>query len=191
MAGAMTSPVVLSTARLRLRDLDPADYDDVRALDADPAVQWWRGALTISPEETRTFLAEVTAERDRVPRPRWVLGITVPPRREVIGTCWLLCHWPDWLGSELGYQLAKTAWGHGYATEATRALVTFGFATVGLRRIWARVNPGNEASCRVVEKAGLRREGLLRRCEFAAGEWRDLALYAALADECGISSRTP
>ena len=186
----MTGPVVV-TARLRLRELDAGDYDDVRALDVDPGVQWWRGARTIAPEETRAFLAELVAERAREPRPRWVLGITIAPGRAVVGTCWLLCHWPDWLGAELGYQLSPAVWGQGYATEAARALAHFGFETLGLRRIWARVNPGNEASCRVVEKAGLRREGVLRRCEYAAGEWRDLRLYAALADEWEVSSRTP
>ena len=66
--------------------------------------------------------------------------------------------------------------------------LAYGFGTLGLRRIWARINPGNDASCRVVEKAGLRREGHLRRCEFAAGEWRDLYLYAAVADERPVSS---
>jgi RimJ/RimL family protein N-acetyltransferase len=191
MAGPMMAPVGLATPRLRLRELDASDYEDVRALDADPAVQWWRGALTITPDASRTFLAELAAERARSPRPRWVLGITVPPEESVVGTCWLLCHWPDWMGAELGYQLGPAVWGRGYATEAVRAVVTFGFGTVGARRVWARVNPGNGASCRVVEKAGLRREGVLRRCEFAAGEWRDLALYAALADEWGVSSRTP
>lgn len=40
----MTVPVVLATPRLRLRELEPGDYDAVRALDADPEVQWWRGA---------------------------------------------------------------------------------------------------------------------------------------------------
>ena len=184
----MTDPVVLETARLRLRELDAGDFDAVRALDADRDVQWWRGARTIAPEETRGFLAELAAERDRAPRPRWVLGITVPPERVVVGSCWLLCHWPDWLGAEVGYQLARTHWGRGYATEALRAIVAYGFGTLGLRRIWARINPGNAASCRVVEKAGLRREGLLRRCEYAAGEWRDLYLYAALADERDVSS---
>lgn len=186
----MTGPVVV-TARLHLRELDPGDYDDIRALDADPDVQWWRGARTIAPQETRDFLVAVAAERALVPRPRWLLGITVPPERSVVGTCWLLCHWPDWLGAEVGYQLGRPHWGRGYATEALRAVVAWGFGTLGLRRIWARVNPGNTASCRVVEKAGLRREGLLRRCEYAAGEWRDLCLYAALADERDLSSRTP
>jgi ribosomal-protein-alanine N-acetyltransferase len=187
----MTAAVVLTTPRLRLRELDPSDYDDVRALDADPAVQWWRGARAIPPEETREFLTALASERAHAPRSRWVLGITVPPERSVVGTCWLLCQWPDWLGAEVGYQLARAHWGRGYATEAVRAIVAHGFVALGLRRIWARVNPGNTASCRVVEKAGLRREGLLRRCEYAAGEWRDLYLYAALADERDLISRTP
>jgi RimJ/RimL family protein N-acetyltransferase len=97
----MSGPVVV-TARLHLRELDPGDFDDLRALDADADVQWWRGARTIAPEETRDWLAAVVAERALAPRPRRVLGITVPPEPSVVGTCWLLCHWPDWLGAEVG-----------------------------------------------------------------------------------------
>ncbi len=80
----MTGPVVV-TARLHLRELDPSDYDDVRALDADPDVQWRRGARTIGPQQTRDLLAAADSERTRAPRPRWVLGITVPPEWAVVG----------------------------------------------------------------------------------------------------------
>ena len=61
-----------------------------------------------------------------------------------------------------GYVLAKDAWGHGYATEALRAIV--GMASgLGVRRLYALCHPDHRASWRVLEKCGFRREGVLHR----------------------------
>ena len=59
---------------------------------------------------------------------------------------------------EVGYRLAKKFWGKGFATEAARASLHYGFETLGLDRIVAVVQPENAASCRVIEKIGLRYE---------------------------------
>jgi ribosomal-protein-alanine N-acetyltransferase len=59
---------------------------------------------------------------------------------------------------ELGYYLARAAWGHGYATEAGRACLTYGFESCGLRRVVAVVRPDNHASRHVLEKLGFRHE---------------------------------
>jgi RimJ/RimL family protein N-acetyltransferase len=58
---------------------------------------------------------------------------------------------------ELGYRLAFEHWGHGYATEGSRAALTFGFATIGLLEIVAMTAAGNERSRRVMERLGMRR----------------------------------
>jgi len=59
---------------------------------------------------------------------------------------------------EVGYRLAKKFWRRGLATEAARASLRYGFETLGLDRIVAVVQPENAASCRVIEKTGLRYE---------------------------------
>lgn len=64
--------------------------------------------------------------------------------------------------AEIGYVLAQSAWGHGYATEAARAVVAWGLAQPGLHRIWAVCDVENKASARVLEKVGMTREGCLR-----------------------------
>lgn len=58
--------------------------------------------------------------------------------------------------AELGYRLVRAAWGRGYASEASRALVELGFRDLGLSRIWAQTMAVNAGSRRVMEKAGLR-----------------------------------
>jgi RimJ/RimL family protein N-acetyltransferase len=65
-------------------------------------------------------------------------------------------------------------------TEAARAVLEFGFADLGVRRIWATCRPENVGSCRVLEKIGMIREGHLREHVLIRGEWRDSLLYASL-----------
>jgi RimJ/RimL family protein N-acetyltransferase len=63
---------------------------------------------------------------------------------------------------EIGYVLARSAWGHGYATEAASAVVAWALAQPALHRVWAVCDVENTASARVLEKAGMAREACLR-----------------------------
>ena len=82
------------------------------------------------------------------------------------------------IGGELGYWLGEACWGQGYATEAVRAMVPYGFATLGLLRLQAAVYGPNVASVRVLEKAGFVHEGTMRRAVLKRGEVHDVLLYA-------------
>ena len=66
-------------------------------------------------------------------------------------------------GAVLGFVLCRHAWGRGVATEAGRAVVDLAFAHLGVWRVWATCAPQNPASRRVLEKVGMRHEGVLRR----------------------------
>lgn len=79
---------------------------------------------------------------------------------EVIGYCGLF-HFPDLAGQpeiEIGYRLARSFWGHGYATEAVLAVRDYGFNVLCLSRLVAMIDPQNVASIRVAEKAGMQYE---------------------------------
>lgn len=76
---------------------------------------------------------------------------------DVIGYCGLF-FFPDVNGKpevEIGYRLRRSAWGHGYATEAVRAVRDYAFNTLGMKRLIAIIDPGNLASIRVAEKIGM------------------------------------
>ncbi|HEY5950346.1 MAG TPA: GNAT family protein [Kofleriaceae bacterium] len=85
--------------------------------------------------------------------------------------------------AELGYWLGADAWGHGFATEAASALVDFGFAELGLSRIYAHVLEGNAASCRVLEKVGMINEGIRRQHVRKGKKLLDVVLFGMLRDE--------
>jgi len=80
--------------------------------------------------------------------------------RSVIGYCGLF-YFPDVNGQpevEIGYRLARSTWGQGYATEATSAIRDFAFNTLSIERLIAMIDPSNVASIRVAEKIGMRYE---------------------------------
>lgn len=83
----------------------------------------------------------------------------------------------------IGYVLNRGFWGQGYATELAQALLAYGFDKLGLHRIYATCDIDNMGSAHVLEKIGMRREGVLREYRLQGENWRDQFLYAVLDHE--------
>ena len=82
--------------------------------------------------------------------------------------------------AEVWYKLLPEAWGKGYATEATKAVIDFGFDELNLHRIEAGCAVANVSSYRVLEKAGMKREGHKRQALPLKSGWSDCYEYAIL-----------
>jgi [ribosomal protein S5]-alanine N-acetyltransferase len=111
----------------------------------------------------------------------------------VVGTLYLAASGPDWWRTwELGYVFHPDHWGHGYATEACRALLAAVFDD-GAHRVVARCDPANVRSWALLDRLGLRREAHhVRAVAFAsdadgAPVWHDAYTYAVLVDEWALS----
>jgi RimJ/RimL family protein N-acetyltransferase len=85
---------------------------------------------------------------------------------------------PESSALNFGIELIPEARGHGYGTEAQAQLVAYLFATTQTNRVEAGTDIDNVAEQRALEKAGLRREGVLRGSQFRSGAYRDLVVYA-------------
>jgi len=85
--------------------------------------------------------------------------------------------------ADLGYAYNRLYWGKGYATEAARAILQFGFDSLKLHRVGAIVLPDNIGSIRVLEKLGFQREGVRRQAHSLRGSFEDLLCYSILAPE--------
>lgn len=85
--------------------------------------------------------------------------------------------------AQIGYWMGEAHAGRGYMSEAIQLILDHGFSTVRLNRIEAACIPDNERSIRALEKAGFRREGLLRSYLRINGAWRDHLLYAITAED--------
>jgi RimJ/RimL family protein N-acetyltransferase len=178
-----TRPPDLVTERLVLRDLRPADAGAVAAGAGDRRVA--------------AFLVQVPSPYPIALARRWVahridwwdevrgvtFAVTLPDAPEMLlGTVSLRRYVRD-RRAELGYWLAQPAWGHGFATEAAQAVVDFGFASLGLARIYAQVLADNRASLRVLDKLGMVNEGVKRQHVLKARRLHDVVLYGLLRDE--------
>jgi RimJ/RimL family protein N-acetyltransferase len=85
----------------------------------------------------------------------------------------------------LGYLLARDAWGQGYMTEALRPIIAWWLTGPGIERIWATCDVDNKASARVLEKSGFALEGVLRRWERhpnISAEARDALCYSKVRE---------
>ncbi len=116
-------------------------------------------------------------------RYKFQLALTLKENGKLIGNAGVRKENASDHQAELGYEINPQFWGQGYASEAARAMRDFGFQKLGLHRIWANCLKENGASRRVLEKIGMRLEGILRDHEFFKERYWDTCLYAILVDE--------
>jgi RimJ/RimL family protein N-acetyltransferase len=159
----MTAPAAivpeLETKRLRLRNWRDDDVDRLAAIVADPEVmRYVRKPLSRAQ-------AESEIDRFRAHWSRWAFGHWAVEERatgSLLGRLGLLHH-PDWLldrsNVEVGWILARCAWGRGLAPEGGREALRFAFGTRGIERIISITRPDNHRSVRVMEKLRLVRSG--------------------------------
>lgn len=150
--------ILLETERLILRRYELDDLDRLDKLNSDREVMRYIGdGSPRSREQTRAGIVRTQRAYDFYPG----LGLWIAeqkPRLQFIGV-FALIYIPDTVEVEVGYRLHKHAWGLGLATEGARALVDYGFETVGLDRIVGLTHAENDASKNVLMKAGLQPRG--------------------------------
>ena len=146
----------IETARLRLRQFTTADLAGLARIVADPDVMRYLGRVPgpLTTGEAGAFLDSVIAHWARHGIGRWAVVERAGGR--LIGCAGFRSHEG---AAELNYLLDKPFWGAGLATEIARACLGHGFGAHGFDLIVAFARPANAASRRVLEKAGLRREG--------------------------------
>ena len=173
---------VLETGRLVLRKVSLEDAADIFEYATDPEVPKfmpWEPHQSI--QMTYEYLAHVLdLYRQRSPGP-W--AIVHMRDAKMIGTCSFGSWERDHRRAEIGYVLNRRYWGQGYMTEVVRAIIAFGFRELGLNRIQARCEVPNIGSARVMEKAGMSFEGVLRQQLFEKGSYRDMKMYSILRSE--------
>lgn len=167
---------VLETPRLILRALRPSDFDDLYEYASDPLIDEfvpWEHYKNV--EEARENLKDFLDEYEKDGIGAW--GIEHGADKKLIGIINTSIPRVN-RRVEVGYTIARAYWGKGYATEALKAVIQFGFDKMELARIEAVILPENVASARVLEKAGMQFEGLLRNYQVWRGQPADLKMYS-------------
>ena len=143
----------------------------------DPEATRYLAIRTVTAvEHTQEFL--VRCQRDWDSGHTFVFAMTLPDDDRAFGAIDMRI---EEFQASFGYALARSHWGRGYASTALAALVELALAQPGIWRAWAFCDAGNAASARVMEKAGMRFEGRLRRWHVApnlSAEPRDCRAYA-------------
>jgi RimJ/RimL family protein N-acetyltransferase len=173
----------IATRRLRLREFVEDDWRAVLAWQRDPRYLRWYPWEDRSEEDVRAFVGGFLAQQRETPRYRYQWAITLATGGGAIGDCGIRRKEPAAVEADVGFELAPAHWGRGYATEAARAVVDFGFDALRLHRIWAWCVAENTASARVLEKLGMRPEGRLVEHAEVKGRWLDTLLYGILERE--------
>ncbi len=175
----------LETERLILRDFVKDDWQRVLEYQTDPLYlryyEWSEADRT--PDAVQEFVGWFLEHQIQNPRIKFQLAVTLKSNGLLIGNCGIRMDHVDAVEADIGYELDPEYWNQGYATEATYAIVNFGFTHFGAHRIWANCVADNADSAHVLEKLGMKLEGRLRENQYYKGRWWDELIYAVLADE--------
>jgi RimJ/RimL family protein N-acetyltransferase len=174
--------LTLRTERLLLRPIRESDAAAMFAMYSDPRVtRYLAEPPWTSIDRAHERIAKgVRATSDGL----YIrLGLEVTDGGAYIGECTLFNLVEQCRRAEVGYVLARDAWGRGYMHEALTALLDYGFSEMALNRVEADIDPRNEASARILERLGFVQEGLLRERWIVDGEVSDTGFYGLLARE--------
>ncbi|RJP80152.1 MAG: N-acetyltransferase [Candidatus Zixiibacteriota bacterium] len=174
--------ITLTTPRLVLRDFQPADLDDYRRLSAHPDFLRFYPEEQALPESVERLFNKFRGWAEEEPRRRVQLAITLPSG-ELLGSCGVRTTSEADREGSFGGELAADYRGRGYATEAGRALLEYGFRTLGLHRIYAETLVENRAAVRLAVRLGMQEEGVLRQNRWFRGRWWDTIILAVLEEE--------
>lgn len=174
----------LETERLILRRIEQEDYKQAyenwcsREM-VEKYVLWSKHA---NPDVTKKLYEKWISEYDDNETYRWI--IEFKENKEVIGTIDVSKKFLAYSTCELGYCLSDDYWNKGIMTEAIKRVIKFLFEECGAKTIWAEFLKNNPASGRVMQKVGMKYEGILRKRVVDKEENRnDLLVYSILDSE--------
>jgi ribosomal-protein-alanine N-acetyltransferase len=151
----MNNYCIAITERLTLRHFHILDSDPIFRVFGDPEVMLFGDGI-----QTKEWVEDWLRTCLERYYQTWGFGpyaVVERQSQEVIGYCGLF-FFPDINGRsevEIGYRLARSVWGRGYATEAASAVRDFAFSTLGIKRLIAIIDPSNTPSIHVAEKIGM------------------------------------
>lgn len=179
----MQSFTTIETERLILRRFRASDLASFMAYRNDPEVARYQSWESITRREAVMFIAEQSRHRPGIAGKWFQFAAEIKQGGMLVGDCALMVLKSAPRIGEIGYTFARAYQGNGLATEATRAVVDYGFCSLGLNRIMATTDCRNRPSVALMERLGMRREGHFIQNAWFKGEWCDEFQYAVLREE--------
>ncbi|MEK5061763.1 GNAT family N-acetyltransferase [Paenibacillus sp. FSL H7-0326] len=173
----------LKTERLLLRKLMRKDSKEIYTIWSDPKVTAYMNIAAMHSVQEAEDMIDLLGQASQT-EDGFRYAIILQESGAVIGSCgfnyWQL---QGAFRGEIGYELASTHWRKGYMTEALRALLHYGFETMGLNRIEALVDPRNTASQQLLHGLSFQCEGLLRQLHYTSTGYKDMQMHSILFEE--------
>ena len=174
----------LLTERLKLNPVTADDLEEVHRLHAAPEV----AEFTTRPapetiEDTKLVIQGWIDKQKAIVPEAYVFSIRLIDTDQFIGVIGLSIGMAKYRNADVGFTILPEHWGRGYTTEALKRVIHFCFSELRLHRIEAGCATGNIGSVRVLEKAGMTREGCKRNALPVRGQWLDSYFYAILESD--------
>ncbi|GAB2566288.1 GNAT family N-acetyltransferase [Gracilibacillus alcaliphilus] len=166
----------IKTNRLQIREFEKTDWEAVYQYTSDPKVMKYIPEGIFSKKDAQQFVVNNRGAKAKH------FAVTAIDTNAVMGH--IVFH--PYFGShtyEIGWVFNSMYHGKGYAAEAAKGVLGYGFIQLNLHRIIATCQPENKPSYRVMEKIGMRREGFFKQCIPHGDEWWDEYYYAILREE--------
>lgn len=174
----------LQTERLNFRQVSADDINNIHELHSLPETDEFNTlGIPETIQVTEKVINEWLVEQNAKPQTSYVFCLDLIETNQFIGLITLNIGKPNYKTAEVWFKIHLDHWNKGYTTEALTKLIDFGFKELGLHRIEAGCAVENIASGKVLEKAGMRKEGMERKKLPIKGEWKDNYFYAILDED--------
>ncbi|QGH36952.1 GNAT family N-acetyltransferase [Gracilibacillus salitolerans] len=173
---------LLETERLLLRQVSLGDVHDIYAYGSNEEVSkyvTWETHKSL--DETLAFVEYILNRYECNYLAPW--AIELKEKQKMIGTIDFVSWDTHQHIAEIGFVISQDFWGKGIVTEAAKEVIKFGFNHMDLERIQAKCLVENIGSARVMEKAGMMFEGVLRKAVYGKGKHWDVKIYSILREE--------
>ncbi len=173
----------IRTDRLLLCELKLKDAHAMYLYRSSAEAMQYQSWHPTSEQEVRAFIRKTNRAGFDAADTWFQLGIYLGTSQRLIGDLGIHFLPPDGRQIEIGLTISPSHQRNGYATEAIRALLSFAFKNLGKHRVIASVDPRNIASIKLLERIGMRKEGLFKQSICTGEEWADDLRYALLEVE--------
>ena len=176
-------PLPLTTPRLVLRRFTPTDWKDLLEVMSDEEMFHHVDGLPLEEEQILRWLDSDTHVKLTTPNQPFHLGLEERTGRKLIGYAALRILEQASQQANVSVFVNRKFQRQGFATEALKAMLLFCFDAIGLHRVTAHCESRDAAACRLLEKAGMQREGEFRQDRLRDGEWVNTVWFGALSED--------
>lgn len=173
----------MKSERIILKELKYDDLDFMYKLASEPLVYFYEEDEVPSKEETYKKYSKKISRMEEGQDKYLIFVIHILPEEVPIGEVFIQLNWEEMREWEIGYEIHPDYWGNGYATEAVKLLLNYSFENLKAHKVVGFCNAHNKKSARVMERVGMKRDGLLREGRLWHKEWCDEYVYSILERE--------